>query len=143
MDDKDVAVYQPAGKYMTAIGVVGTAKDGYVGLDDYREQAAELAVWREKEAETFQKYVDANEARIAAESQLAQAVAERDGVRVDAERYRWLCGNFKAAFSRHTSDYWVINGECKTPTIFFTEEHADLTLNAAIDAARDAGGREG
>lgn len=62
--------------------------------------------------------------------QLAEVTVQRDAMRADAERYRWLNENFEFAFCKGTCDYWCISGESRT--LSFKNE----TLTDAIDAAR-------
>ena len=64
--------------------------------------------------------------------QLAEVTKERDALRADAERYRWLNDNFQFSYCKGTCDYWCISGESKTVSF-----ECD-TLTAAIDAAKEA-----
>ena len=65
--------------------------------------------------------------------------AEIAGALREADRYRKLKEHFSARYHRATMDYWVLDGEVKTASQFFTDE-IDLTLDAALDAMQQGGG---
>ena len=59
--------------------------------------------------------------------QVAKLKDERDALKVDAERYRWLRGNAYSGVNRHNECLWTIRG---------LYEKVGQSFDSAIDAAR-------